>query len=166
MPRHFNETFDERYESNEALQHFGVKGMKWGRRTGGADGGGGSSGGGGGSARSDRKAARAEKSLAKATTKLAKKTEAIDAANKRDDSIVKAREDVGKTQNAVKLAKSQYKVDKHVIGKKAAKEVLSEAKTTHFNTISLAAQKTGREQFEANREFYSKLVIGTMKAIV
>lgn len=157
MPRHFNETFDERYDSREALQHFGVKGMRWGKHTAGA----GDSGGG----RSARREARAAKSLSKAQTKLAAKTEKIDAANKRDDAIVSARENLGKTANAVKLAKSQYKVDKHILGKKAAKEVLNKAKNEHLATMNLASQNTGREQAAANKEFFKSIALGSLKAL-
>lgn len=35
MPRHFNDTYDERYATeDEYLAHYGIKGMKWGRRRG------------------------------------------------------------------------------------------------------------------------------------
>lgn len=155
MPRHFIQTAEE-LEEGEYLQHFGVKGMKWGRRTGGAD----DSGGGG-----TRREARAAKSLAKAQTKLAVKTAKIDAANKRDDDINAARENLGKTANAVKVAKAQYKVDKHLMGRKAAKDVLRSVKNTNAATISLASQKTGQEQAAARKELYTKIAVGALRAI-
>lgn len=123
-------------EVDNYLEHYGVKGMRWGKRSGS------SSSGGGGEPKKSRKEARAQvKAERKAVQEVFKK--------QWDDDVLGARERLGAEGQKLSEARKQYKIDKKVVGKAAAKKVLNEHKdkfTTTFNTATLQTHKEAHQQ--------------------
>lgn len=126
-------------EVDNYLEHYGVKGMRWGKRSGS------SSSGEGGEPKKSRKEVRAQiKSERKAVREVLKK--------QWDDDVLGARERLGKEGEQLSEARKQYKIDKKVVGKAAAKKVLNEHKdkfTTTFNTATLSTHKEAQQQMIA-----------------
>lgn len=126
-------------EVDNYLEHYGVKGMRWGKRSGS------SSSGGGGEPKKSRKEVRAQiKSERKAVQEVFKK--------QWDDDVIDARKRLDKEDEKLSAARKQYKIDKKVIGKAAAKKVLNEHKdrfTTTFNTATLSTHKEAQRQMIA-----------------
>lgn len=99
-------------EIDEYLEHFGVKGMKWGTR----------------------------------------RAQAKEYKTKRDRQIDRARANVygGTTDRRYKAAKQKYKEDAPIIGRKAAKDALKQAKAKRSSDIKTSYQaKSGREHASA-----------------
>jgi leucyl aminopeptidase len=137
--------------TNEFLAHFGIKGMKWGIRN-------------DPNRAATRQAARVQK--AQARTTAVKQREANRQAEakrqatlekNRDTTIAVSRKALPESQRRLRIAKAQYRVDKHTMGKKAAKEILNKHKQTHARLLHYATQQTGKEQAEARAEAYRQL---------
>lgn len=129
----------------EFLEHFGVPGMKWGRRK--DDSGGGSGGKVGPS--------RAEERVNKAKARVERVAAKQKASDDRDATILKARQDVAKTSSELRVAKVQYKVDKQTLGKTKAKEILGKAKDVHMTNVYNANLSTAKELTDqSNKEFW------------
>jgi hypothetical protein len=103
----------------DALAHFGVKGMKWGVRN------------------EHRSQMRALNKESKAKDKAARK-----------DAIETARDRIktGQSRKELKDARAQYKLDKNVIGSREAKKSLRAAKTKYAQEQETARlAKDGKE---------------------
>ena len=123
--------------SDVVLAHYGVKGMRWGKRK----------------ANPVRAAKRAQK-LAVIDTKKAMRDE-------RDKSIMDARDRVENSRSNLKDAKKQYKTDRKEVGRKAAKAALINARTKEIPTLMRDSDKatmmTAKEQQQK-----AMLEIGTL----
>jgi hypothetical protein len=110
----------------EALAHFGVRGMRWGVRSASST-----------TNRSLNKASRA-KDKASRTKAQAERGTQIDAARSRIST--------GKSKQDYKKARAQYKIDKKVIGSREARKVLNKAKNKRLNDYNTASEaKNGKE---------------------
>jgi hypothetical protein len=124
--------------ADDFLAHFGVKGMKWGKHT--------SSGSVGPS--------RAQERVNKAQAKVEKVVAKQKAEAARDKTILDARKNLDKTGAQLKVAKAQYKVDKHTLGKTKAKEALNKVRDKHMDNVFNANLSTGKELTQARNDAF------------
>lgn len=121
----------EAFLAEQELKHYGVPGMRWGKRKGPS-----SSSDAPGNSGPNRRDLKA----------LDKKTKAQQKAD-RNEAIDKARAEYNDNARKNYLdAKAKYNVDKHVIGKRAAKEAFDKVKMKNIVDAEIASQaKSGRE---------------------
>jgi hypothetical protein len=112
-------------EVDNYLEHYGVKGMKWGKRTGGSD----------SSSGSDGKKSRKE---LRALDRANRKSEKAAARKKWDDDIDSARDRLEGDANKYNQARAEYKSNKQTIGKVAAKKIVKEHEEQFVNTWNQA----------------------------
>lgn len=135
-------------EADEFLAHHGVMGMHWGSRKGGGS----SKPSGGGSGKPAGPSARAVKSQARAQNHLAKVQTKQNNIAERDKAILKARANVEKTGARLKVAKAEYRVNKHTMDKTSAKAELGKHKAAHAINVHDANLQTHAEQVQARNE--------------
>ncbi|ASR83308.1 hypothetical protein SEA_MEDIUMFRY_11 [Arthrobacter phage MediumFry] len=128
------------------LEHYGVKGMKWGKRSGGSD----SSSGGEGK--------KSRKELRKLDREH-RKSERAKARKEWDDEVMEARNELDGKAQKLNEASKQYKIDKHTMGKAAAKDILRKHEQEFIETWNVASLQTTKE---ANRS----LVIAAGTAVL
>lgn len=133
------------------LEHHGVKGMHWGHHSSQASGSSGSSGSSGGRSLPTRAELRAKNRVDKAKAKVAQAKSAQKESDARDSTILKARENLGKSQGKLNVAKAQYKVDKHIKGRAAAKAVLKNVKNDHMLNVHNANLETAKETVDRQK---------------
>ena len=125
---------EERY-----LEHYGVKGMRWGvrndRRPGGT------------SNRQKNKASRA-KDKAERKREIAKNQKKID--------IARGRVASGKTKATYKKVKSEHKANKRELGSREARKILNKAKEKRYNEIEKS------KEVRDGKELVRVLLIGTL----
>lgn len=139
----------------DALAHFGVKGMKWGVRKDPKTG-----------VRPIAKALDSSKfgALSKANVERHNHRKAMRTLNKaskaRDNAArvaaiegARARVSSGQSRKALKEAKAQYKIDKNVIGSREAKKALTKARETYYTDKEVA--KLAKD----NQELAQQLII-------
>lgn len=119
-------------ETDDFLAHYGVKGMKWGKRKSGSEG-------------PSRKELRTMDKAERAKDRA----EAEKRSQDNDKRIQDAREQVLPKAKAVKQARDQYKLEKRQIGKVAAKKPYLKAQDEFLNTLDVAKQKTRKEATQA-----------------
>lgn len=131
--------------SDTYLEHFGVKGMKWGKRK--------PDNAGPGPASKSRtelreldRTARSEIRTKRAAEASKKRATQDKETAQSDGKITAARAEKIKTKAALKEAKKQYKSDKGEIGKVAAREVLRTVRDKHYDTVAMASQMTSGER--------------------
>lgn len=101
------------------LEHYGVKGMRWGQR-------------------------RVHTANMKALDKAEKQKDR----EKQEKDVTKARAKIksGEVKSQLKGAKSQYKADRETIGKIAARKTLNKVRDKQYDTINKANEyKNGKE---------------------
>ncbi|ALY08610.1 hypothetical protein CAPNMURICA_10 [Arthrobacter phage CapnMurica] len=133
-------------EVDNYLEHYGVKGMKWGKKS----------------------SSSSSSSSSEGQPKSKKELRALDRANRKairekarkewDDDIVKARGELDGKAEKLREAAKQYKVDKTTMGKVAAKHILRDHEDDFIETWNKANLTTTKE---ANRQ-----LIGAAGAIV
>jgi hypothetical protein len=129
-------------EVDNYLEHYGVKGMRWGKRSSRDDSSSSSKSG------ASRQELRELNKKAKAEIKVEKKA-AREKFNKEwDDEVLGARERLGKEGENLSAARKQYKADKKVIGRAAAKKVFKEHENKFIETYNIAALNTTKEQHQ------------------
>ncbi len=131
----------------EFLEHFGIKGMKWGKMTGGRDGvGPGASGSGGGD--KPQSARQRNRELNRAS-KEKDRTEKFNnkAQNKKD--ILDARDRVFNGENKDKLdaAKEKYKQDKVAVGSREARKALNKVRDDAWADVAKANEYLDGKEF-------------------
>jgi hypothetical protein len=129
---------EQAYHYGEELTHYGVAGMKWGKRGAGAAGGLSATGPSRKDLRSMDKVARAEN-----------KAEVRKKSDERDATIEKARGELGSKRDALVAAKKTYKVEKKQIGKVAARRALDQSKEEFDKSWAVAQSPTRKEQNQA-----------------
>jgi hypothetical protein len=126
-------------EVDNYLEHYGVKGMRWGKRSASDD----SSSSSG--SRPSRQELRELNKKAKIDNKVEKKA-AKEKFNKEwDDEVLGARDRLGKEGENLSAARKQYKADKKVIGRAAAKKVFKEHENKFIETYNIASLETTKE---------------------
>lgn len=120
-------------EVDDFLEHFGVKGMKWGVHR---------SIDAGGVARPSRGELRTMNKAARAKNKVDART----ARSNRDAEILKARAKIPDIHQQNKAAKQKFKQEKHTIGRVAAKRALDDARNQHIDVLTKAGELTHKEQ--------------------
>lgn len=113
------------------LAHYGVVGMKWGKR-----------GAGMGTTGPSRQELKTLDKTARLENKAEKKANIV----KRDGTILKARDLAKEQHKGLKVAKRQFKDDKYQIGKVAAKKILDKHKDEYLKNLDVAQQRTHKEQ--------------------
>lgn len=144
---------------DEFLEHFGVKGMRWGQRKAEGSGSGGSDAGGGGR-RPKLTADGREKKSGKELRALNKESAKRDVAkNDADIDAARTRIASGENRKAYLEAKARYKSDKHVIGRREAAKAYQAVKDKNLEDYNKSQEaKSGRETVGA--------VIGTVAGLV
>ena len=128
--------------TEEFLAHFGVKGMHWGKhKSSGSSGSSSSSGG-----QKSRSELRSLNKAAKAEQHTQRKADFQKEADKHDREVMTARKNVDKHAADYSAAKKQYKVDKKVVGRVAAKQVLKQHEEKFLSTFNKATLNTTKEQ--------------------
>lgn len=118
-------------EVDNYLEHYGVKGMRWGKRS-------------SSSSSSDSKSGKSRKEL-RALDRANRKSERAAARKEWDDNIENARNRVDDDARKYNEAKKQYKTDKKEIGKVAAKKILKEHEDQFVNSWNTATLSTTKE---------------------
>lgn len=118
-------------EVDNYLEHYGVKGMRWGKRS-------------SSSSSSDSKPGKSRKelrSLDRANRKAAKQKRKDDW----DNEINTARNDLEGKAEKLDKAQKEYKTNKAIMGKVAAKKILREHEDDFINTLNVASLNTTKE---------------------
>lgn len=134
-------------EVDDFLEHFGVPGMKWGRHT--SSSGSSSSGS---SPTKSRGELRQLNKVARTENKAKAKADRAKEASAHDAKVLKARDNFHKDAQKLSDAQKQYKTDKKVVGKVAAKRALKDAEdkyTKSFDTAMLSTTKEAHKQMVA-----------------
>lgn len=118
-------------EVDNYLEHYGVKGMRWGKRS-------------SSSSSSDSNPGKSRKEL-RALDRANRKSERAAARKEWDDNIENARNRVDDDARKYNEAKKQYKTDKKEIGKVAAKKILKEHEDQFVNSWNTATLSTTKE---------------------
>lgn len=127
---------------DDYLEHFGVKGMKWGKHKSSSS----SSSSSGTKSRSElRELNKAAKAKGRSEAKAARQKERDDYDNK----IETARNRVDDDARRYGEAKKQYKVDKKTIGKVAAKQILKKHEDQFIESWNTATLTTTKEAHAA-----------------
>lgn len=118
------------------LEHYGVKGMRWGKRSTRDDSS--SSAKPGSSGGKSRREVRAQ-------VKAERKAVREDHKKQWDKDVLDARNRLGKEGEQLSEARKQYKVDKKVMGRKEAKKVFKEHEDRFVTTFNIASLNTTKE---------------------
>ncbi|UYL88206.1 hypothetical protein SEA_LILHUDDY_11 [Arthrobacter phage LilHuddy] len=132
-------------EVDNYLEHYGVKGMRWGKRQSSSDSSSSSSG-------KSRSELRALNKAARAKGREERKAAAQKERDDYDNKIESARNRVDDDARKYNEAKQQYKTDKKTIGKVAAKQILKKHEDQFidsWNTATLATTKEAQAQMIA-----------------
>lgn len=118
------------------LEHYGVKGMRWGKRS---------------SSSSDSGSSDAPKSRKelRALDRAHRKAEKAKARKEWDDDIETARDELDGKAKKLNEASKQYKIDKQTMGRAAAKDILRDHEEDFIETWNKASLSTTKE---ANRQ--------------
>ncbi len=114
-------------EVDAFLEHFGVRGMKWGHR---------------------KNPHRAEMRKLNKESRARDKVEnrALRDKHQRRVELARQRVSSGKLKTDLKKAKAQYKVDKNVIGRREARKALNKVKNKNFMEVQKSREaKNGKE---------------------
>lgn len=123
---------------DEFLEHFGVKGMRWGHSKGSSS---------APKLGPDGKPAKTRKEL-RGLNKASRQAETDKWNSDIDDARSRTEGKANRVANKkmLKDAKTQFKVDKKVIGSREARKALASVREKHANDLAVAARaKTGRE---------------------
>lgn len=126
-------------EVDNYLEHYGVKGMRWGKRSARDD-----SSSSGKSGSSEGKSRREVRAQVKAERKAVKE----DHKKQWDKDVLDARDRLGKEGENLSEARKQYKIDKKVVGRKEAKKVFKEHEDKFIETYNIASLNTTKEQHQ------------------
>lgn len=130
------------------LEHHGVLGMHWGHHKsgGGASTSGRTTSGRTTSGHPSRAQVRQVNRVNKAQAKVVRVKESLNKANAHDTAVLNARNNLNKHHDRYQIARAQYKVDKQIVGKVAARQKLLPHKTRYQNTLKTAALETNQER--------------------
>jgi len=125
-------------EVDDYLEHFGVKGMKWGKRKGSVEK---SSSSGGGSSSDAPKTRKELRALDRSNRKAAKQKRKDDW----DNEVNTARDELDGKAKKLGEAQKEYKQNKATMGKVAAKQILREHEDDFIQTWNVASLQTTKE---------------------
>jgi hypothetical protein len=141
-------------EVDDFLEHFGKKGMKWGKR---------SSSSSSSSPTKTRGELRELNKVARSENKAKAKSDRAKEDKAHDDKVNKARDGFHKDAANLDKAQQKYKADKKVIGKVAAKRALKEAEDKYIDSFNTATLSTTKE---AHKQMIAAAGLLTLSAIV
>jgi hypothetical protein len=123
---------------DDYLEHFGVKGMKWGKHKS-------SSSSSSSAPKKTRSELRALNKEARAKGRAENKAALQKERDAHDAKVEKARNEVDGHAQKYNEAKKQYKIDKKEIGRVAAKQILKKHEDTFVDSWNTATLQTTRE---------------------